>query len=565
MSADPAVDLPTKNGIPERTYRLAFCLILLVITALLFSPMTRHDFVDWDDPENVTENVYYLPVTAESLPRFWKAPYNSLYMPVTYTVWTWCADAGWSNPPLPRPDGGVNQLNPAPFHMASTLLHLCSVLLAFTLVRFLLERLKPDTPPLQRDIAAFLGAALFAVHPLQIEAVAWVTGTNNLTAGVFMLAALQVYLSTADRHRERGGFSWGIVASTILYILALLSKPTAAALPLVALFLDITVIKRPLRQIIPLIAVWCGLAFACMLITQSSSKDVNAGLYLPIWGRPFIVGDAMAFYLGKLFYPMQLCVDYGRVPRLVLHSWWGYTTWLIPAGLALAAWRLRWRGISTGLGIFFLFALPMLGVVPFYFQHHSTVADRYLYVAMLGTALALAWLLVQCSEQYRRIAYIGAGAALLLLASVSAVQLKYWRDTTSLFEQVLVVNPQSVTAYNNLGTVWNRQGDPDKANTYFLKALKISNTDFHAYYNLGTNLGKHGLYADALPYLEMAIKINPKDASAHNNRGLILENMGRKDEAISEFSTALQLSPDFAPARINRDRLVSAGKSEKIK
>ena len=519
--------------------------LLFVFTLFLFAPTFSHPFAPFDDPTNVSDNPFLRPVTAQTLPRFWSGPYYALYMPLTYTLWTGCA--------LLAGGAGGGPLRPAPFHAASVLLHGANVLLAFAILRSLVRRCQPDTAPALATIAAGLGAALFAVHPLQVEAVSWVTGANNLTAGFFGLAALFFHFQASE---AKGQNTVRLrVAALVLFLCALLSKPTAAALPLVALFVDTAVLRLTLRRALTPLVPWFALTLACLLLTQSTAREGNRGVYLPLWGRPFVVGDACAFYLAKLLVPQSMCIDYGRSTPTVLASWQGYFAGLVPLALVTLLVRLRQRTLLWGLGWALLAALPMLGLVPFYYQKISSVSDRYLYLALVGIGLSLALTLTQIRPDRRRIAFMLAGGWVVLLASVNVVQQSYWRDDAAFANHILTINPGSTAGNNGLGLVYAQARRPDLSNAYFERTVARDSRNRDALYNLGSNWDDLGDPKKAIAYLQRCLDADPQFTQAYNNLAIAYIHAHKFSQALSTLEAGLRVAPDNIPLRTNRDRL----------
>ena len=546
---------------PETRLRLLLIALALVLASLaVYAPGLGNDFADWDDSQNVLDNPFLNPVTGQGLARLWTAPYYGLYTPLTYTVWALCAVLARSDTPLARPSGGTTTLDASVFHAVSLLLHIGCALLAFGLLRRLLRHLRSGedaagAPPADRarDLAAGAGAALFALHPLQVESVAWVTGMNNVLSALFALLALSAYLTGSESGRLSPK-----VGATALFALALLAKPTVAALPLAALLIDAAVLRRPWRRSLPVLLVWAALSAAMAVVTRSTSGGSRPP-DLPLWGRPFLVGDSLAFYLGKLLLPQGLCPDYGRRPEVVLGNAWVYAAWVVPAAVALAAWRWRWRGVLVGLGLFAALTLPVLGVVPFYFQTYSMVADRYVYLAMIGPALALASILERGLLNPRRPVHVAAAAcaavAVAAWAALSLRQVRLWRDTPTLWGHTLAVNPRSAAAYNNLGVSLNRQGRADEALAAFEKAAEIGPVQTSYLYNTAYVLLGQGQIEASKARLRESLGQDPGFVDAHNLLGLALLQEARVPEALAAFEAALGARPGDA---VTRDYLAAA-------
>ena len=305
--------------------------LLLLVLAGAFSEVGRLDFVLWDDDVNVYENPYLHPVTLRNVLWFWRQPYFSMYIPVTRTVW---AGLGLVSG-LTSEGPGIKPMDPSVFHLANLAVHALNALLVFTLLRKLVAN----------DWACCAGALLFGLHPVQVEPVAWVTGMKDLLGGLFALVALWGYLTHAMRRREGGGAAAGrahYVVATVAFALALLSKPSAVVLPVVAWVLDRWALKRPAREVVWALAPWVVLAIAAGGVAAWAEAAIRgARTYTPIWARPFVAGDALAFYLYKLLVPLRLGSDYGRTPQFVLGHAWGYLTWLAPCVLGVLLWARR--------------------------------------------------------------------------------------------------------------------------------------------------------------------------------------------------------------------------------
>ncbi|MDQ2798301.1 MAG: tetratricopeptide repeat protein, partial [Armatimonadota bacterium] len=243
-------------------------------------------------------------------------------------------------------------------------------------------------------------------------------------------------------------------------------------------------------------------------------------LATPLWRRPFVAADALMFDLGKLLCPTHLGIDYGRGPVWLRAHGGGYGAGAVIAALGLGVWALRRRcpALFAGTGLFVTALLPPLGLTPFVFQVYSTVADRYLYLALLGPAFLLAAGLVKIREsapmRVRLAAFSTCALLLMGCAARSVVQTRTWNNSIPLFTQALEVNPQSWVACNNLGAVALDQRQP----------------------------------LDALPLLAEAVRLRPGYAEAHANRGIALLMLGARPDAEREFRTAARLKPDYLSA-----------------
>ena len=267
--------------------------------------------MSWDDDKNVYENPYLNPVGYSNTLRFWKEPYENLYIPLTYTVWA--MEARLSRLSITKENW--NKLNAKVFHLGNLLLHLMSVLALYFLTRALLScYLKSQSAgletvdPQNRDWAAACGAALFALHPVQVEPVAWISGMKDLLSGFLSLSALLLYIKYARSEAESSKSeekaklflhlqNRNYLAATALYLLALLSKPTAVVLPAAAFLLGRFILKRPGKKSAAPAVVWALLAIPAVVAANLSQPELTNEYIPPLWARPLIAGDALAFYL----------------------------------------------------------------------------------------------------------------------------------------------------------------------------------------------------------------------------------------------------------------------------
>jgi len=435
-----------------------------------------------------------------------------LYVPVTYTLWAFAANGAAEAEPSSSVPGAA-RLDPRVFHTLNLALHLAAGCVVFFLLR--------DLIPGNADLPALAGAMLFVLHPVQVEPVAWVSGMKDLLMGLLALAAIWQYVRLA-RDEAQGalippGEWWGRYgAASGLFVLAMLSKPTAVVAPLIVIVLDRWVIGRAWKNVIVWTGPWLALAVPVAIIAravQPAPLAHGGAAVVALWARPLIAADALAFYLYKLIVPAALTFDYGRTPTLVLQRQWHYYTWVMPVAVAgiLLALRRRARAVAAGGLILLIGVLPVLGLVRFDFQNFSTVADHYLYLAMLGPALALAWLL---SLRPTPLTLGVTGAVLLMLAARTFNQTQYWRDSQALFRHALTVNPSSFVSYNNLAAA----------------AVDA------------------GQYDEAIDLCRLAIALNPWYPPAYLTRGDAFRQSGRGDLAIAAYRTTLQFLPDNGPA-----------------
>ena len=553
-------------------------LILLVACAIPFHAIMQAGFVRWDDDIQIYQNLGLNPPTLAHLAAFWRAPYDKLYIPVSYTFFFLLAAVAHRPAPVHWPDAVVTTLDPRVFHWGSLLLHLGCILLVYALLRRFVRN----------DWAAGTGALLFGLHPLQAESVAWVSELRGLLMALFSLLALHCWLNFAGKRPPRpnsgepeksgeegaassaptglflsgspelgrgGLLPWlWYAAATLCFGLALLSKPTAVILPLLAAVLAVCLQHRPLRSAALSLAPWFAVSTAFLLMTRSV-QPVPPEIVTASWTRPLIALDAASFFLGKLLWPVSLGIDYGRTPLVVMAHGWVWGTALVAPLLGLIVWRLRRPWLSASALIFLTALLPTLGLVPFIFQAFSTVADRYVYLALLGPALALACGLEEAGRRLPVHALRGVGAAcacvLALLGMRTASQVESWQGSFTLFTQALTVNPNSFFVRNNLGNAYVEIGDWEAAITEFRAASALRPDEAKPRFNLAAALLHQGDIAGAADQYQIVVGLRPYYPPAHNNLGCVLSRLGRWTEADAEFRAALRCDPKFAEARRN--------------
>jgi Tfp pilus assembly protein PilF len=568
--------------LPGRNLSARSALILIIsVTVLVFWPVVTFDFTTWDDGETVARNPKLNPPTVDSLKSFWTSPQMDLYVPATYTLWAITANAAQRPQATPQ----TPPLNPAVFHGLNLAVHLAAACVAYLLLRDLVGRSLP----------ALLGALLFALHPMQVEPVAWISGTKDLLFGLFSLLAVSQYVGlarddVAEAHVPAGEWYGRYLLALLCFVLAMLSKPTAVIVPFVVIAIDRLMIGRSWTRVLSWTWPWVVLALPCAIVAKLSQPAAHAASWAtPLWTRPLIAADALAFYLYKLVFPLVLTFDYGRTPQRVLTSGWLYWTWIIPAVLAVIALRVRRSApaAATAGGIMIIVLLPVLGLTPFDFQAYSTVADHYLYFAMIGPALLAAWLVAR----FGRNAAVIVAAVVLLFAVRSFAQVGHWRDSGALFNHTLGINPSSFTSYNHLAAAAADEGRVDDAIELSRRAIAL-NPNFAAAHlvhadalrmrgdirtamaeyrealrqlpdfapaliNLAALLAEQGQLAEAIPLARRSVQAEPGSVRARLNLGRMYLQVGQTDAARREFEAAVRLAPDDSTAR----ELLSAASS----
>ncbi len=486
---------------------------------LVFGQIRRHEFVLIDDNVHLQENRYLQPPTWKNTKGFWRAPFLGLYIPVTYSLWSAEAKLAYS--------AQGKGLDPGVFHEVSIALHAANTVLCFLLFLSLME-----------PFAALLAALFFSLHPVQAEAVAWASAQKDLLCGFFSLLALWQYTRFCqDRRRVR------YAVATVSFLLALLSKPASVGLAAVAWAIEVGVIGRKPKDSFKWLWPWLFLAIPILGITKVLQPDQHIGPVLPWWQRPLIAFDTLAFYIAKTIVPIRLAPDYSRAPDVLIHHWMAYFSWLIPLifGFLFARKVRGWHFIAI---IFIAGILPVLGLVPFYFQVFSTVADRYLYLSLLSPALVFGRLLPP--RFWGRL----AGCAVLVVFSLlSFEQAGKWRDSLTLFEHTLKVNPGSLLAHNNLGAILEEKGRYDEAYKHYASSVKLAPDSVPPLYNIARLQAMKGNFKLAKPLFYEVLRMQPDVAEAHQSLGAIFAKEKNWNEAEKHLMIALQIRPESEKIR----------------
>jgi tetratricopeptide (TPR) repeat protein len=527
----PAASLNT-----PRHQSIALGALLLFVVSLVFHSALHYSFAKYDDNILVYANPHYITAGASDggLAYFWSHPHQQLYMPLTYTIWGVVASVARFAAPIVQPNGETFYFDPGPFHLVNLIFHLLNTLWVFAILRLLVRDALP----------AAAGALLFAVHPLQAECVVWVSELKGLLSGFFMLGSVWFYANFATRREAGDSFYRDGALSAMLFVLALLSKPSAVALPVGLLVLEIAWFGAPVRKAALSLAPFFVIATIGGLVARTAQPVVSEIPTVALWQRFFVAGDALAFYFGRFLCPISLAIDYGRRPDWLLQHSWGYATWIFPAISLALAWKFGNAALKTGMGFFIACLIPVLGFLPFVYQAHSTVADRYVYVALLGPCLALAGLLAGASTPHkRRTLYSGAACALVVLALLCKHQTSYWANDMDLFGHSVAVNARSATTQGAYADELSLRGEKEEALAHYQAAIALDGSDPTFFIDMGNVLMELDRANEAVSAFKAATILNPKSAPAHYNLANALSRSGNLPEAEKNYRICLRLDP----------------------
>lgn len=509
--------------------KLVYTLLLLAAVFVVYVDVRDFALLTWDDNINVTMNPSVANATLGGLADIWRAPYANLYVPVAYS-WYWCLAtvSHWVSPGA--------ELDAHVFHFGNLVLHALASWLVFRiLTRFVAN-----------ERAAFVGALVFALHPLATESVAWVTEARGLLCAVLSFAALDLWLQVArgEARAQPVRAHWRLALSTLFFAAALLAKPQAVTLPLVALFLDRFVVGRAWKRSLPLALAWLALAAGAIWLTKSQQSDETLRFVAPIGWRPIVALDAIGFYATKVLVPIGLATDYGRTPQWLLES----TARAWPALVALALFAITlWvrpaRRFHVCVVVFCVLLLPVLGLVTFGYQDISTVADRYAYPALLGVALAVAWIVERSTSVVQ---WSTAAVLAIVLGVLAGRQADTWRSNETLFARVLEVNPRSWKAYSNLALAATRQGRLDEAVAQYRRALELGPSRWIVHQNLGLVLCQKGQTLEGEQELARSFELRRENLAVAGMLGSVRLSLGRYADAEDPLRVAVLLDPQRA-------------------
>ncbi len=522
------------------------CVALAAITCAVFGQTRQFDFVNYDDNACVYEN----PAVTHGLSA---AEIISVFSHYHYGNWIPLATVSH------MVDWQFFGANAGGHHLTNVLLHAASVVVLFLVLRRL-------TGALWRSA---LVAAVFAVHPLHVESVAWVSERKDVLSGLFFMLTLAAYVRYVRSPKSL--FNYSIVL--LLFALGLLSKPMLVTLPFVLLLLDYWPLHRfapaasaekiksggalknlsvPARLVVEKIPLLLLSVVSCVTTFQAQSPTVQS---LQTVSFPLRLENAVVtgvIYLGQLFYPAHLAAFYPYpVNGLPLYQVIAALILLVAISLAAFLWRRQRPYFFVGWLWYLIMLAPVIGIVQVGMQAR---ADRYTYLPQIGLCILIVWLVAQAGARLshqRALLGLGAGLGLAALMITAHTQAAHWRDSKSLWTHALAVTQNNSVAQDNLGLFLFRHGQADSAISHFQIALQIHPEDDSAENNYGLALVNQGQVDAAAVHFQKAVKFNPDNDDAQNNFGNILYMNGQVDAAIGHYQKALQVNPNYAKAANN--------------
>ena len=552
--------VPSGDG--TRRSNLIVCVLLVGITWAVFGQTLRHDFVNFDDHVYVYENpVVTRGLTLHGIAWAFTNPHARNWHPIT-TI-------------SHMLDCQLYGLKPGGHHFTNVLLHSLAIILLFLVLQQMTGSLWPS---------GFV-AAIFAIHPLRVESVAWIAERKDVLSAVFFMLTLGAYVRYV-RRPSVGRY----LAISILFALGLMSKPMLVTLPLILLLLDYWPLGRDQRsenrsqkaqvrgqkrqswlalvaEKIPLLVLSAASCVITFLVQKRGSTQIDQ---LPFMWRLNNAIVSHVAYLWQMFWPAKLAVFYPHPnDSLLLWQIIGALVILISITAIVTVLRQKRPYLLVGWLWYLIMLLPVIGLVQ---VGEQARADRYTYLPQIGLYLGLTWLVVDLSMRWhwrRKMLATGAVTVILLLSWRASVQASYWKNSESLWTHALAVTSGNDVAHNNLGFIFLRRGELAEAISHFETALRIRSQSAESHYNLGlalihNNLAnalvRKGRVNEAIPHYEKAVVLRPDYADAHYNFGIALLQQGRIDEAIAHWQKTLSIQPGDLEAHVTLgDSLIRKG------
>jgi len=539
------------------------CVLLALSVAAIYLPAVFLDFTNYDDPYYVTGNPHVRAgLSWSTLAWAFTHPCTGNWHPVT--VLSHALDCQ------------IYGLNPAGHHLTSVIFHAANTIIVFLFLRAL-------TSATWRSAAV---AALFALHPLRIESVAWISERKDVLSMFFGLLSLWAYVAYARKDSAVGDQKFEIRGSKsetnpkseirsrfryyflalILFLAGLMSKPMLVTWPCVMLLLDYWPLNRmghPSQKRFSILRfrglviekipffVFCAVSCVITFLVQKGERAVAPLQDISMGPRVLNALVAYAEYIRKSIWPVSLAPIYPYVQH--------WPVWEILLAVALlgaitaaAIWKRNQRPYLLAGWLWYLGTLvPVIGLVQ---VGNQSMADRYTYIPGIGLLIILVWAMADLVSKYRsvRIFAITAATAVLVASTVLAQkQLMYWQNTETLFRHTLAVTEKNYIAWNSLGFYFAERHELKEAERCFRAALEISPNNIYSLNRLASVLSEQGRYDEAMADARIALQLNPRMAAAYRTLGFALTKQGRTNDAIGPYEEALRLEPDNAAEQYN--------------
>jgi hypothetical protein len=524
--------------------------IIVLLIGGAFLPALQNEFVNWDDDKNFLSNPHYRGLGLDELRWMFTAFHEGHYIPLAWLTF------------------GLDYLlwgmDPTGYHLTNLLLHVATAA-AFYFLTIRLLRLASGS--VGEDKALWVGAAFaalfFAVHPLRVESVVWITERRDVLSGLFYILTILAYFRASDRVGRGTRWYWVSVA---LFASALLSKSMAVSLPVVLLILDVYPLRRlggrvgwwsaSVRHVytekIPFVLLAVVASAVAFVALSHSTAMLSLEKVSPL-ERLMISGYGLGFYLWKTIVPLNLFPIYPLSIKSTTFIW-SHILVLIFMVLTFAL-RHRLPGLLAAWLTYVVILLPVIGIVQ---NGPQITADRYTYLSCLGWAVLAGSGMFYCWRPLirRRIGLrtfvVINGIAAVVVVGLGALtwkQTQVWHDSDRLWNYAISAGPESNIAHYNLGIVMSKRGELGEAIKHYREALRIKPNSIEANFNLGNAMVNRGELEEAIKHFRQVLRINPAYAEAHNNIGVAFFKGGKLTEATEHFCQSLRFG--YASAKPN--------------
>lgn len=501
----------------SKKINLFILLAILIITSWAYLTCLSSELVDWDDQFQISNNLDIKSWSLISVQKIFSNYYAGMYQPLATLSFAL--------------EHKIWRAFPLFLHLDNLLLHLLNIVLVYFLTKKLFRRFS----------VALISAGLFALHPMQVETVAWISARSNLLYSTFSLATLIAYANYCQKPKTKNYLITGT-----LFILALLSKVPAVVLPLIFLIFDYyyqrPLTKRLLLEKLPFFALSLVIGWVAIK-GRLVDSELPAVVYSWLDRLLFITYSPLD-YLQKIILPYNLSPFYALPEKINNHL--PIIFYLSVPVCLIFAWLLfKYRAkkfLTLGMTWFLLLILPSIQITTF---STTLTADRYAYLASLGIFWLLSLAILFIWERFKNLKIFLISALLLTLVCLfiqTSAQARVWKNSISLWSEILVRNPKSTNTYINLGNAKAKNNDPLGAMEAYKSALKIDKQNYFIYNNIGVLLAENlNKFPESIEYYNQAIKLNPNEGLFYYNRGSALLKLNRPKEALVDYRLAVKL------------------------
>jgi Tfp pilus assembly protein PilF len=521
---------------PDKSRVFLICLALPVFTFIVYEPVLHHEFIGFDDHTYVTGNQQVKAgLTREGMAWAFGLEGNSYWHPLT-----------WLSHML---DCQLFGLAPGMHHLTGLVFHMANSLLLFLVLKRTTARLW---------LSAFV-AALFALHPINVDSVAWVAERKSVLSTFFWMLALLSYIYYCKRPS-----AYRYVLVFLVFGVGLLAKPMLVTLPFVLILLDYWPLGRLRTHVsglvlekVPLLA----LSVVSVFFTYFPLEQRNRVISTETVPMVLRIKNALVCYVGyirDMFWPKDLAIFYPYPEKVLVWKAVGALLFLVFVTVVFI-WVLRQkRYLTTGWLWYIGTALPIIGLVQVGLW--PAKADRWMYVPLIGLFIIVAWAAANILPKwrYRRMA-LGTSAitVIVVLAVCTRLQLRHWRNSVTIFGHALAIAPSS-TMHNNMGLALQLEGSIEEAISHYRQALHLDPDHVQAHNNIGTALKLQGKLEEAVAHYHQVLSRDPNYAEAHYNLAIALEAQGLSEDSAKHYRQALQTKPDYAKAHNNLANILLA-------